>query len=243
MSGDIVARLEALAKELYAQWVTLGAPVPVNRTMTWEEWPAIHEYYIEKAKVILKFVTPFFADAKPEMQEERERENVAVETFYGDSEYCGGAWANEPEDQKEYWRKKADRILALTRPAAHERPLRAETNLSQEEYDVLVRDAMKWRTYQPNRIELWHRKNIAAGNADLLAHEPTLGSIPLSIEKSETEQSRPAPADADGLRDIAGEVWDLLLPYLPLGNRTALYDEMREEFPIAALGPRKEGGT
>jgi hypothetical protein len=69
MSGDIVARLEALAKELYAQWVTLGAPVPVNRTMTWEEWPAIHEYYIEKAKVILKFVTPFFADAKPEMQE------------------------------------------------------------------------------------------------------------------------------------------------------------------------------
>jgi hypothetical protein len=50
------------------------------------------------------------------------------------------------------------------------------------------------------------------------------------------------PAASDGLRDIAGEVWDLLLPYLPLGNRTALYDEMREEFPIAALGPRKEDG-
>jgi hypothetical protein len=53
-------------------------------------------------------------------------------------------------------------------------------------------------------------------------------------------QSRPAPAAADGLRDIAGEVWDLLLPHLPLGNRTALYDEMREKFPMAALGPRKE---
>ena len=48
------------------------------------------------------------------------REDVAVEIFYMDSEFCGGKWENEPEDQKNYWRDKADRIIAITSPARTE---------------------------------------------------------------------------------------------------------------------------
>jgi hypothetical protein len=43
----------------------------------------------------------------------------------------------------------------------------------------------------------------------------------------------PASPPSAELRDIAGEVWDFLIPYLPLGNRTDLYDKMREKFPAA----------
>jgi hypothetical protein len=35
--------------------------------------------------------------------------------------------------------------------------------------------------------------------------------------------------------DIAGEVWDLLVDHLPASGRTAIYDKMRETFPIPAI--------
>jgi hypothetical protein len=48
------------------------------------------------------------------------REDVAAEIFYMDSAFCGGKWENEPDDQKNYWREKADLILSLASPARTE---------------------------------------------------------------------------------------------------------------------------
>jgi hypothetical protein len=36
-------------------------------------------------------------------------------------------------------------------------------------------------------------------------------------------------------RDIAGEVWDMLADHLPATGRTAIYDMIREHFPIPAI--------
>lgn len=43
---------------------------------------------------------------------------------------------------------------------------------------------------------------------------------------------------AERERDFAGEVWDILVPYIkPLGKRsvTSIYDDMRKQFPIPAI--------
>ena len=58
---------EALAKQLYTQFVTLGAPMPVDRTVTWEDFPA-KDYYITKARYIRRL--PSADDTPPEAHAE-----------------------------------------------------------------------------------------------------------------------------------------------------------------------------
>lgn len=55
--------------------------------------------------------------------------------------------------------------------------------------------------------------------------------------------ARSAPAaNTEGLRDIAGEVWDIVLPYITGGKATELYDRIRVLFPVPDAVLRGEEG-
>jgi hypothetical protein len=51
------------------------------------------------------------------------------------------------------------------------------------------------------------------------------------IDNLRSALASPAIEREEEARDIAGDVWDFLTPYLPPGNRTELYDKMRARFP------------
>jgi hypothetical protein len=56
---------EALAKQLYTQFVTLGAPIPIDRTMKWEDFPG-KDYYREKARYIRRLPNEVVEDGSVE---------------------------------------------------------------------------------------------------------------------------------------------------------------------------------
>ena len=94
------------------------------------------------------------------------RDDVAAQIFYMDSEFCGGDWSTEPEDQKEYWRKKADKVLHLI----HGRPAPADA----------LREALLAKVELALYKEAWearhsygHKQGIASPQAKQLREAET----------------------------------------------------------------------
>lgn len=72
-------------------------------------------------------------------------------------------------------------------------------------------------------IDLWYKKDTSTQLERKKAIVDEIARIRAEAMQAERE------------RDIAGEVWDLLLEHLPAKGRTELYDKMREKFPVPAI--------